>query len=97
MYMYVEFVVYKYTVYMKNNYIYGTINGKKEEKANKHNYTHRLCRHWLSQPLPPPPSLPGRKTGKGCFVYSGRKGKSKSVNTEAVQLLEKYRMPVKGR
>jgi len=38
----------------------------------------------------------GRKNGKGCYVYSGRKGKSKSVNQEAEQLLEKYRIPIKG-
>lgn len=40
---------------------------------------------------------PGRKSGKGCYVYSGRKGKNKAVNSEAEQLLEKYRIPIKGR
>ena len=39
----------------------------------------------------------GRKTGKGCYIYSGRKGKSKAVNKEAEQILEKYRIPVKGK
>lgn len=39
----------------------------------------------------------GRKTGKGCYVYSGKKGKDRSVNTDAEALLEKYRMPINGR
>lgn len=39
----------------------------------------------------------GRKSGKGCYVYSGRKGKNKTVNQEAEKLLEKYRIPVRGR
>lgn len=38
----------------------------------------------------------GRKSGKGCYVYSGRKGKNKTVNQEAEKLLEKYRIPVRG-
>jgi enoyl-CoA hydratase/long-chain 3-hydroxyacyl-CoA dehydrogenase len=38
----------------------------------------------------------GRKSGKGCYVYAGRKGKDKSVNTEAQSILEKYQLPVKG-
>ena len=37
----------------------------------------------------------GRKSGKGCYVYSGKK--NKSVNTEAEALLEKYRIPMTGR
>ena len=37
----------------------------------------------------------GRKSGKGCYVYSGKK--NKSVNTEAEALLEKYRIPINGR
>ena len=39
----------------------------------------------------------GRKSGKGCYVYSGRKGKSKAVNQEAEKLMEKYRIPIRGR
>lgn len=38
----------------------------------------------------------GRKSGKGCYVYSGRKGKSKTVNTDAEAILKKYRLPMKG-
>lgn len=38
----------------------------------------------------------GRKSGQGCYVYSGRKGKTKKVNTEAEALLEKYRISVRG-
>ena len=38
----------------------------------------------------------GRKSGKGCYVYTGKKGKNRSVNTEAETLLEKYRVPIKG-
>ena len=37
----------------------------------------------------------GRKSGKGCYVYG--EGKSKTVNQEAEKLLEKYRIPIKGR
>lgn len=37
----------------------------------------------------------GRKSGKGCYVYSD--SKSKTVNEEAEKLLEKYRIPIKGR
>ena len=40
-------------------------------------------------------SRAGRKSGKGCYVYG--EGKSKTVNQEAEKLLEKYRIPVKGR
>ena len=39
----------------------------------------------------------GRKSGKGCYVYSGRKGKNKAVNQEAEKLMEKYRIPMRGR
>ena len=49
--------------------------------------------HTLYTMLPPT----GRKSGKGCYVYGGRKGKSKTVNQEAEKLLEKYRIPIKGR
>ncbi len=38
----------------------------------------------------------GRKSGHGCYVYSGRKGKTKNVNAEAEAILQKYRIPVKG-
>lgn len=38
----------------------------------------------------------GRKSGKGCYVYSGRKGKNKQPNTEAEALLEKFHIPIKG-
>ena len=38
----------------------------------------------------------GRKSGKGCYVYGGSKGKNRSVNTEAESILEKYRLPLKG-
>lgn len=37
----------------------------------------------------------GRKSGQGCYVYG--QGKSKTVNEEAEKLLEKYRIPIKGR
>ena len=37
----------------------------------------------------------GRKTGKGCYVYGD--GKKKTVNEEAVKLMDKYRIPLKGR
>ena len=55
-----------------------------------------------SFPLPPslllfPPPPPGRKSGKGCYVYSGRKGKNKNLNTEAEGILERYRQPMLGR
>jgi enoyl-CoA hydratase/long-chain 3-hydroxyacyl-CoA dehydrogenase len=36
----------------------------------------------------------GRKSGKGCYVYTGKK--DKSVNTEAENLLQKYRIPMEG-
>ena len=39
----------------------------------------------------------GRKSGKGCYVYSGRKGKDKSVNKDAEAIIENYRVPIKGR
>ena len=39
----------------------------------------------------------GRKSGKGCYVYSGRKGKDKSVNKDAEAIVQNYRIPVKGR
>lgn len=38
----------------------------------------------------------GRKSGKGCYVYSGRKGKNKNLNTEAEGILERYRQPMLG-
>ena len=38
----------------------------------------------------------GRKSGKGCYVYSGSKGKDKSVNKDAEAILQNYRIPVKG-
>ena len=41
--------------------------------------------------------LSGRKSGKGCYVYSGKKGKSRALNTEAEKIMEKYRIPLKGR
>ena len=43
------------------------------------------------------PFAPGRKSGKGCYVYSGRKGKNKNLNTDAESILERYKQPVLGR
>ena len=37
----------------------------------------------------------GRKSGKGCYVYGT--GKEKNVNESAEKLIEKYRIPIKGR
>lgn len=36
----------------------------------------------------------GRKSGKGCYVYAGRK---KSVNSQAENILKKYTIENKGR
>eukprot|EP00731_Ephydatia_muelleri_P031720 Em0023g227a len=38
----------------------------------------------------------GRKSGKGCYVYSGRKGKDKSVNKDAEAIVQNYRISIKG-
>jgi enoyl-CoA hydratase/long-chain 3-hydroxyacyl-CoA dehydrogenase len=38
----------------------------------------------------------GRKSGKGCFNYSGRKGKNKTENTEAQELLQQFSVPQRG-
>ena len=40
---------------------------------------------------------PGRKSGKGCFNYSGRKGKDKTENKEARELLQQFSIPLNGR
>ena len=40
---------------------------------------------------------PGRKSGKGCFNYSGRKGKDKTENKEAQELLQQFNIPLNGR
>ena len=39
-------------------------------------------------------SVTGRKSGKGCYIYGGRK---KSVNTQAGEILQKYLIENKGR
>ena len=36
----------------------------------------------------------GRKSGKGCYVYAGRK---KSINSQAENVLKKYTIENKGR
>ena len=36
----------------------------------------------------------GRKSGKGCYIYTGRK---KSVNSQAENILKKYKIENKGR
>lgn len=36
----------------------------------------------------------GRKSGKGCYVYSGRK---KTINSQAENILQKYKIENKGR
>ncbi|CAI8026716.1 Trifunctional enzyme subunit alpha, mitochondrial, partial [Geodia barretti] len=38
----------------------------------------------------------GRKSGKGCFNYSGRKGKDKTENKEARELLQQFSIPLNG-
>jgi enoyl-CoA hydratase/long-chain 3-hydroxyacyl-CoA dehydrogenase len=38
----------------------------------------------------------GRKSGKGCFNYSGRKGKDKAENKEAQELLQQFSIPLMG-
>ena len=43
------------------------------------------------------PTAPGRKSGKGCFNYSGRKGRDKTENKEAQELLQQFSIPLKGR
>ncbi|XP_074642030.1 trifunctional enzyme subunit alpha, mitochondrial-like [Tubulanus polymorphus] len=39
--------------------------------------------------------LLGRKSGKGIFVYSGGKSKTREVNPEAMELFKKYHIPPK--
>ena len=43
--------------------------------------------------------MAGRKSGKGCYVYSGKKGKGKTINKEAEKIMEKYHVhvPLGGR
>ena len=43
------------------------------------------------------PTAPGRKSGKGCFNYSGRKGRDKTENKEAQELLQQFSIPLRGR
>jgi enoyl-CoA hydratase/long-chain 3-hydroxyacyl-CoA dehydrogenase len=37
----------------------------------------------------------GRKSGKGVFVYSGGKSKGRDENTEAIEILQKYKLEPK--
>ena len=61
-----------------------------------------MCREivtptWINWPSLSLLPLSGRKTGKGCYVYSGKRGKDRSVNEEAAAIVEKYKIPISGR
>lgn len=38
----------------------------------------------------------GRKSGKGVYVYEKSGSKGRQVNSEASDILQKYRLPTKG-
>ena len=67
--------------------------GKFSERNPEKDIIIILCAFWVLFIL----VCIGRKSGKGCYVYSGRKGKNKAVNQEAEKLMEKYRIPMRGR